>query len=36
MDKLPSTIIQRICEYDNTYKIKFGSFETIYCSLLHL
>ena len=23
MDKLPSTIIQHIYEYDNTYKIKF-------------
>ena len=23
MDKLPSTILQHIYEYDNTYKIKF-------------
>ena len=37
MDKLQSTIIQHIYEYDNTYKIKFDTkFETIDCSLLHL
>ena len=24
MDKLPTTIIKHIYEYDNTYKIKFG------------
>ena len=24
MDKSPSTIIQHIYEYDNTYKIEFG------------
>ena len=27
MDKLPSTIIQHIYGYDNTYKIKFDSVE---------
>ena len=36
MDKLPSTIIPPIYEYDQTYKIKFDSFETIDSSLLHL
>ena len=28
MDKLPSTIIQHIYEYDNTYKIKFDKVKS--------
>ena len=37
MDKLPSTVIHLIYEYDNTYKIKFDTvLKLVVCPLLHL
>ena len=36
MDKLLVEVIRKTYEYDSTFKIKFDSFETIDCSLLHL
>ena len=36
MDKLPVEVLRKMYGYGSTYKIKFDSFETIDCSLLHL